>query len=93
MKNYYKPGDWNATCDRCGFKFKASELIEDWQGLRVCREDFETRHPMDFLKVYPDKVYVPWTRPDYTPGVSVSSSSTGGTALATSALASKRLGL
>jgi hypothetical protein len=62
MNNYYKPGDWNAICDRCGFKFKASQLKEDWQGLRVCAEDFETRHPMDFLRVKEDKIGVPWTR-------------------------------
>lgn len=62
MRDYYKPGDWNAICDRCGFKFKASELIEDWQGFRVCVHDFETRHPQDFVKAVRDKIYVPWTR-------------------------------
>ena len=63
-RNYYVPGDWNAVCDRCGFKFKASELREDWQGLRVCEEDYEERHPLDFLRAKPDKIFVPWTRID-----------------------------
>ena len=92
MRNYYKPGDWNAICDRCGFKFKASQLKEDWQGLRVCAEDFEHRHPMDFLKVYPDKVNVPWTRPDIFTDTAVVSASTGGNALGTNALASRAMG-
>ena len=29
-------GDWNAICDRCGFKFKASELKKTWDNLYVC---------------------------------------------------------
>lgn len=62
MINYYKSGDWNAICDRCGFKFKASALKEDWQGLRVCEKDFEMRHPMDFLRVKPEKIGVSWVR-------------------------------
>jgi hypothetical protein len=61
---YYKPGDWNAICDRCGFKFKASELKRDWQGFMVCPEDFETRHPLDFLRAKREKIRVPWTRID-----------------------------
>ena len=64
MRNYYKPGDWNAICDRCGFKFKASQLREDWQGLRVCAEDFEHRHPLDFLRAVPERITVPWIRPE-----------------------------
>lgn len=61
---YFKSGDWNAVCDFCGFKFKASELKLDWRGFRVCEEDFELRHPLDFLRAKPDKIKVPWTRPD-----------------------------
>lgn len=61
-RNYYKPGDWNAICDRCGFKFKASELKEEWTGLMVCPEDFELRHPLDFVKGRADQISVPWVR-------------------------------
>lgn len=63
-RNYYKPGDWNAICDRCGFKFKASELKEEWTGLRVCKDDFEQRHPLDFLRARTEQVSVPWVRLD-----------------------------
>ena len=34
--DYYKHGDANAICDRCGFKFKHSELTREWTGLLVC---------------------------------------------------------
>lgn len=61
-RNYYKPGDWNAICDRCGFKFKASELKEEWTGLRVCEADYELRHPLDFVRGKVDQINVPWVR-------------------------------
>ena len=57
-------GDWNAICDRCGFKFKASQLKEEWTGLQVCKECWEPRHPLDFERGIPDDPSVPWTRPD-----------------------------
>ena len=74
-RNYYKPGDWNAICDRCGFKFKASELKEEWTGLRVCTHDFELRHPQDFLRARVDKISVPWVRKEAPEDATVSSSS------------------
>lgn len=60
---YFKKGDWNAVCDRCGFNFKASELRKTWDGFYVCKDDFETRHPQDFVRSRPDRQTVPWTRP------------------------------
>lgn len=63
-QNNLKWGDWNAICDCCGFKFKASELRERWDGLMVCPEDWESRHPQDFLRVRGDNPSVPWTRPE-----------------------------
>lgn len=64
MKNRLQWGDWNAICDKCGFKFKASELRKDWQGLMVCETDYELRHPQDFIRVRPDNPAVPWARPE-----------------------------
>lgn len=67
---YYRSGDWLAICDSCGRKFKASQLKERWDGLMVCKEDFELRHPQDFVKTKNDKISVPWSRPpvdDYVP--------------------------
>ena len=62
--DYLKRGDWNAICDVCGFKYKASELTRRWDNLYVCKEDFELRHPQDFLRAVPDDQSVRWTRPE-----------------------------
>lgn len=61
--NYKSNGDHNAICDSCGRKFKASELQLRWDGFYVCKEDFELRHPQDFVKTKNDKITVEWSRP------------------------------
>lgn len=57
-------------CDRCGFKFKLSELRREWTGLMVCSEDWDYRHPQEFVRAVPDTQGVrPNMRPrpaDYT---------------------------
>lgn len=67
--NYYKHGDWNAICDRCGNKYKASQLRKEWTGHRVCygpgtNDCWEAKHPQLDIKSIPDKQTVPWTRPE-----------------------------
>jgi hypothetical protein len=56
--------EYNALCDVCGFKKKASELRKRWDGFMVCKEDFEHRHPMDFYTTRNDAHLLPWTRPN-----------------------------
>lgn len=56
-------GQWNAICDRCGFKFKSSELRKDWQGLMVDEKCYEARHPQDLIKIKPEKAIPEWVRP------------------------------
>ncbi len=63
---YYKPGTWNAICDRCGVKFKSDELIKTWEGFMVCKEDFEVRHIADFIKAPKPITAIPFTRPEGT---------------------------
>jgi hypothetical protein len=63
MKNHLILGDWNALCDSCGRKFKASSLRTRWDGLIVCKEDWEQRHPQDLLRVQREQISVPWSRP------------------------------
>lgn len=48
--DYLKLGTHNMQCAMCARKFKADELLKNWKGLWVCRADFETRHPQDFVK-------------------------------------------
>ena len=57
-------GQWNAICDVCGFKFKSGDLKLRWDGLMVCQEDYEQRHPMDYFKGTPDNQSTPWSRPE-----------------------------
>ena len=64
--DFYKHGSWNAICDICGFKFKANQLKRRWDGLMVCRKDFEFRHPQERLRPVTDTQGVPWTRPPPT---------------------------
>ena len=66
-RDFFKLGDWNAICDVCGFKRKASEMRKRWDGRMVCEEDFEYRQPQDFVRGVPDNQAVAWTRPDTAP--------------------------
>tara|TARA_B100000282_G_scaffold287900_1_gene255921 strand:+ start:630 stop:1019 length:390 start_codon:yes stop_codon:yes gene_type:complete len=34
-----------AICDRCGFRYNYLDLREEWNGLKVCPECYETKHP------------------------------------------------
>ena len=62
--DFYKHGDWNFICDVCGFKFKASEGMKRWDGVYVCRKDFEMRHPQERRRGIKDPQAVEWTRPE-----------------------------
>lgn len=64
----FLPGNWNAICDVCAQKYKAGEMRKRWDGLMVCPNDWEPRHPQDFLRAVPDRQAVPWSRPE-TPDV------------------------
>lgn len=62
-KNYYVSGSWNLICDVCSKKIKAHDAKQRWDGLVVCPDDFEHRHPQDFVKAHTDKITVPFQRP------------------------------
>jgi hypothetical protein len=40
-------GSQNGICDDCGFQFKQVDLRKKWDGLVVCRDCWEPRHPSD----------------------------------------------
>jgi hypothetical protein len=58
------PGDWLAICDSCGLRFPSSKLKKRWDGLMVCSDDWEPRHPQELLRVRPEHVTPPWVRPE-----------------------------
>lgn len=62
MKTYFKSGTWNFICDVCGRKYKSDEGLRRWDGAMVCHQDYELRHPMDFLRGRKEKISVPWVR-------------------------------
>lgn len=48
--DYFAPGDYNAICDGCGAKLKASALAKDWKGFYKCVRCWEPRQPQDFVR-------------------------------------------
>ena len=63
MRNYFKSGSWNITCDRCSKKTKADEIKKEWTGFLLFSVYFKNRHPQDFVRARQDKISVPFTRP------------------------------
>lgn len=61
--DYLDLGNWNAVCNRCGRKFKASTLKLMWTGEYVCPPHWEARQPQDFVRTPPDDQTPPWTQP------------------------------
>jgi len=50
------PGDPWMICDLCGGQFRRSQIQKRWDGLMVCKADFEPRHPQDIAHFKgPDK--------------------------------------
>lgn len=64
VNTYWKRGDHNGICQRCGFEFKFSELHKTWDGLWVCADDWEPRHPQDYVRGIPDNQSVRNTSPE-----------------------------
>jgi hypothetical protein len=67
--DYYRSGTYNGICDRCGSKFKFSDLKLEWDGLYVCTANgcWEPRQPQDYVKGVRDDMSVPVSRPDQPP--------------------------
>jgi len=64
MGTYYKHGDRNAICDLCGFEYKLSQLRKRWDGLLVCRKDWEPEHPQNRIRIRPERPRWVECRPD-----------------------------
>lgn len=62
-RNYYISGQFNVICDVCSKKIKSGIAKKRWDGFIVCPEDFEFRHPQDFVRARQDKITVPFIRP------------------------------
>jgi len=50
----YQAGNhWN-VCQRCGFDMRLSDSTIEWNGLKVCNDCWEPRHPLDFAQAHPE---------------------------------------
>jgi len=72
-RDYYRRGEYKATCDRCGFRFWASQLRKEWDGVMVCSRCWEPRNAQELVRPIKDDSAVPWSRPE-TPDVFVPTS-------------------
>ena len=57
-----KSYDYKVECDVCHFVIQASEAKLRWDGLWVCKDDWEVRHPLDFYKTRNDAHKLPFVR-------------------------------
>lgn len=64
MKKTTWPGNWKVVCDVCGFWYPSGEVLKRWDGLIVCKKDWEPRHPADFFKVKSEKAVPAFVRKD-----------------------------
>lgn len=66
MKRTKWPGNWKVTCDVCGFWFPSGEIKKRWDGLYVCKDDFEQRHPSTLYRYHEHPSYPAFVRKDGT---------------------------
>jgi hypothetical protein len=59
---YFKSGSHNIICDVCGQKFKFHQVKKRWDGLVVCKDDFENDHPQKYIRVRESGLAVPVIR-------------------------------
>ena len=60
----FRKWSWKAQDERSGQTRNAEDLVREWNGRMVSREDAEIRHPQDYARVIPDNTAVPWSRPE-----------------------------
>ena len=58
------PGTWRVICDVCGFEFPSDQVKKRWDGLITCSKDYEQKHPQLSLRAKPEKIGVPFARPE-----------------------------
>lgn len=62
--SYYKSGSWNFICEVCGQQYKAEQMRKRWDGVITCPNDWEPRHPQDFVRGVKDNPSVSISRPE-----------------------------
>lgn len=63
MSDRFKKGNHWITDDRSGARIRASDARTEWTGAVVHKDDFEARHPQDFVRGVKDDQSVRDARP------------------------------
>ena len=50
----WNPGGHWVECQRTGMTIRNQDAVKEWTGLIVAKEEWEPRHPQDYLKSFPD---------------------------------------
>lgn len=50
----YRPGQHWITCQVCGQVYRPKDTRRRWDGAIVCKWDYETRHPQEFVRATKD---------------------------------------
>lgn len=50
MKNSYRPGSHYVIDDRTGARIRVEDARQEWNGAVVHRDEFEERHPQEFVR-------------------------------------------
>ena len=52
----FQSGQHWVSCDRCGCDVRAGDARITWEGFVVCPDDWEPRHPQDFVRAKEDRI-------------------------------------
>ena len=64
----WKPGGHWVECMRTGRAVRVKDIRKEWTGTLVAKEEFEVRHPQEFLRGMPDNASaVGYTNPEGSP--------------------------
>ncbi len=66
VKDNYRKGQHLIICDRTGFQAHSGDARKEWNHSVVRREDYEARHPQDFVRGVKDDQSVSDPRPGAT---------------------------
>lgn len=61
---HFNLGNWLCECQICGRVFKGSEIRRRWDGMLVCDQDYEEKHPQLSVRGQADIVSVPFSSPE-----------------------------
>ncbi len=62
MADKYRKGEHYLICDRSGRQMRASESRREWTGAVVHKDEYEARHPQDFVRARPERQAVAISR-------------------------------